>query len=102
MQFDAIDATILFLMWSLEEINNPLTKTWKQTKKWFFIDVYFVVFILVSSHHPVTYVRSTWVGGHFENKMPSVYSYNCFFLLGDIVYNQRYGSVEKVEFHIKE
>ena len=47
----------LFLMWSLEEINNPLTKTKKKMKECFCINIYFVVFVLVTSHHSVIYVR---------------------------------------------
>ena len=36
---------LLVLMWSLEEINNSLTKTWKQTEEF----MYFVVFNLLTT-----------------------------------------------------
>ena len=48
-------------MWTLEEINNTLTKNLKTDEV-----VNFVVFILVTSHHPAT------DGGHFENIVPEV------------------------------
>ena len=57
-----------------KKLTTQLTKTWKQTKECFFIRMYFGVFILVTENLPVTYVRSTWVVGHFENKTPSVCS----------------------------